>query len=236
MGEVSAGLLGDCCEEGGVEAGAADRADPGDLSARLIDLGRELLEFGREVGVGVAERLQARGLEGLKDNFWAINIGRAMFEGHASPLQHPDVLEALGDPDRRDLLSPYLIELIEGTRSIDRDEYDAARAWRDDAYRRLDEQFARFDFLVCPTAPFVAPERPDEPWAMPWETMDEYITNTALANILRITAVSMPAGYVDGLPVGLQLIGPRRSESLALRICHALEQTRPWAQIHPQIW
>lgn len=174
--------------------------------------------------------------DGLRDNFWALNIGRAVFEGHASPLQHPDVLAAFGDPERRELLSPYLVDMVEGARSVTREEYDRARAWRDDVHRRLERLFARYDLLVTPTAPYVAPPCPTDPWAMPWETMDHYITNTALANILRLTAVSVPAGFIDGLPVGLQLIGPRRHEALALRVCRTLEQVRPWSDTRPPCW
>lgn len=173
---------------------------------------------------------------GLKDYFWALSVGRAIYEGFASPLSHPSVIEAFGDPDRRALLSPYLVSMVSEARVVSEDEYRAARAWRDEQYRKLEQMWTRFELLAVPTAPYVAPRRPADRWSMPWETMDHYITNTALANILRLTAVSVPAGFVDGLPVGLQLIGPRRTEATALRVCHALETVRPWADRRPQIW
>ena len=44
---------------------------------------------------------------------------------------------------------------------------------------------------------------------------------TVSANLAGIPAVSVPAGFVDGLPVGLQLIGPRGSETRALQIAFA---------------
>jgi Asp-tRNA(Asn)/Glu-tRNA(Gln) amidotransferase A subunit family amidase len=187
---------------------------------------------------GVGARVDEPGVrfDGLKDHFWALNAGRVLYEGVASPLSHPAVLEAFGDPEGRARLSPYLVALIDGARVVSEDEYHAARAWRDDQHRTFEDLWTRYDLVAVPTAPYVAPRRPADPWAMPWETMDHYITNTALANILRLTAVSVPAGFVEGLPVGLQLIGPRRSEALALRACHALERVRPWVGVRPKVW
>ncbi len=173
---------------------------------------------------------------GLPEHFWALNAGRVIYDGAASPMAHPRILEAFADDHRRALLSPYLISLVENARVVSEESYRAARDWRDAQYHKLKELFTRYDFVAVPTAPYVAPLRPMDPWAMPWETMDHYIANTALANILRLTAVSVPAGFVDGLPVGLQLIGPRGSEALALRVCRALEVVRPWAHHRPPIW
>jgi amidase/aspartyl-tRNA(Asn)/glutamyl-tRNA(Gln) amidotransferase subunit A len=52
-------------------------------------------------------------------------------------------------------------------------------------------------------------------------------------NMTGQPAASVPAGFVDGLPVGLQVVGPRFAEADVLRACAALEQVRPWIDEYP---
>ena len=82
--------------------------------------------------------------------------------------------------------------------------------------------FERFDVLVSPTSPTVAfriGEKTANPLAM-------YLSDvlTIPANMAGLPGLSIPCGLADGLPVGLQLIGPQLSENVLFRTGHALEQ------------
>ena len=82
--------------------------------------------------------------------------------------------------------------------------------------------FERVDLVITPTSPTVAfklGERVADPLSM--YLSDYYTTPASLAGI---PAISIPCGLSEGLPVGLQLIGPAFSESRLLDAAHALER------------
>jgi aspartyl-tRNA(Asn)/glutamyl-tRNA(Gln) amidotransferase subunit A len=82
--------------------------------------------------------------------------------------------------------------------------------------------FEDYDLLVSPTSPTVAfkiGEKAENPLAM-------YLSDllTIPSNMAGLPGLSIPCGLSDGLPVGLQLIGPQFSENLLFRAGHALER------------
>ena len=85
--------------------------------------------------------------------------------------------------------------------------------------------FERVDVLFTPTAPtpaFSLGERTGDPLAM---YMSDVFTVTA--NLAGIPGVSVPVGYVDGLPVGGQLLAPWWGESTMLAAAGAVEASSP---------
>lgn len=85
----------------------------------------------------------------------------------------------------------------------------------------FDRAFAKYDVLLTPTTPttaFVA-GTVEDPLTM-------YLNDifTIPMNLAGLPAVSMPCGFVNGLPVGLQLIGKPFDEATILRVAHAYEQ------------
>jgi len=82
--------------------------------------------------------------------------------------------------------------------------------------------FKDYDFIVTPTSPTVAfkiGERKDDPLTM-------YLSDicTITANLTGCPAVSIPCGFVDGMPVGLQVIGRPFDEGRMLQFCYCLEE------------
>jgi len=58
---------------------------------------------------------------------------------------------------------------------------------------------------------------------------------TLPANIAGIPAISVPAGFADNLPVGMQLMGKAFSEETLLRIAYAYEQATDWHKRKPAL-
>ncbi len=124
-----------------------------------------------------------------------------------------------------------------GTYALSAGYYDAyylrAQKVRTLIKRELDQAFERFDVLVTPTSPtvpFKLGEKVEDPLKM-------YLSDvcTIPVNIAGVPAISVPAGFVDGLPVGMQLIGPAFSEELLLRCAFAYEQATEWHKHRPPI-
>ena len=99
--------------------------------------------------------------------------------------------------------------------------------------REFEREFERFDALVMPTSPSVA-------FKLGEKTMDPlqmYLNDvfTMPANIAGIPGISVPAGLVDGLPVGLQLMARPLGEETLLRVAYAYEQATEWHKLHPEL-
>ncbi|MBM3205629.1 Asp-tRNA(Asn)/Glu-tRNA(Gln) amidotransferase subunit GatA [Candidatus Shapirobacteria bacterium] len=88
----------------------------------------------------------------------------------------------------------------------------------------FEEAFKEVDVLltpVSPTPPFKIGEKVNDPLKM-------YLSDifTVTANLAGIPAISVPAGQADGLPVGLQILGPQFSEEKILQVAYQYEQYR----------
>ncbi len=117
-----------------------------------------------------------------------------------------------------------------GTYALSAGYYDAwylkAQKVRTLIRREFDSAFEKYDALVTPTSPtvpFKIGEKTDDPLAM-------YLSDvcTLPINIAGVPAMSIPAGFADGLPVGMQLIGRHFNEETLLRVAYAYEQATEW--------
>ncbi|MDE0705544.1 MAG: amidase [Rhodospirillaceae bacterium] len=93
-----------------------------------------------------------------------------------------------------------------------------------------DDALSRYDLLLMPTLPMVAPPipGPDAPLDVYIQRAFEMIPNTAPFDITGHPSMSIPCGLSDGLPVGLMLTGKHYDESTIYRAAHAFEQDEDW--------
>jgi aspartyl-tRNA(Asn)/glutamyl-tRNA(Gln) amidotransferase subunit A len=91
--------------------------------------------------------------------------------------------------------------------------------------------FGKVDLLIGPTTPtpaFAIGAKIDDPVTM-------YLNDiyTIGANLAGLPGLSLPCGFVDGLPMGLQLIGPHFSEAKLLNAAHRYQESTDWHRRSP---
>jgi aspartyl-tRNA(Asn)/glutamyl-tRNA(Gln) amidotransferase subunit A len=98
--------------------------------------------------------------------------------------------------------------------------------------RDFEEAFRGCDLIATPTAPEVA-FRVGEKTADP---LKMYLSDiyTVSANLAGIPGLSVPCGFVNDLPVGLQLLGRALDEATLLRVADAYQRRTAWHERHPE--
>jgi aspartyl-tRNA(Asn)/glutamyl-tRNA(Gln) amidotransferase subunit A len=124
-----------------------------------------------------------------------------------------------------------------GTYALSAGYYDAyylkAQKVRTLIIREFKDAFEKYDALVTPTSPtvpFKLGEKVDDPIQM-------YLSDvcTLPINIAGLPAISIPAGFANGLPIGMQIIGKPFDEETILHIAFAYEQATDWHKRKPSI-
>lgn len=104
----------------------------------------------------------------------------------------------------------------------------------------FDAAFAHLDAVIAPAAPIPAPLLGQSEVTIAVETQSVRAALVGMArpaNVSGHPALSIPCGFTrDGLPVGLQLIGPRWGEARLLAIAHAFESATDWRRRPDLAW
>ncbi len=117
-----------------------------------------------------------------------------------------------------------------GTYALSAGYYDAyylkAQKVRTLIRQEFDQAFTKYDVLVTstsPSVPFKIGEKMNDPVQM-------YLSDvcTLPINIAGVPAISIPAGFAGGLPVGMQLIGKPFSEETLFRAAYTYQQATDW--------
>jgi len=93
------------------------------------------------------------------------------------------------------------------------------------------QAFTAVDMLMSPTSPttaFKIGDKLDDPVTMYWCDI-----NTIAVNLAGLPGISIPCGFSDDLPVGLQLIGAHLDEGRLLNAAHAYQQATDWHTHRP---
>src|SRR5580692_3537389 len=176
-----------------------------------------------------------------------IELALPPLRGAWAMANQPPLVVDLGEqyPDGIPRLSPEIAAGLESAR----DHYDLARAASIERYHRqlngaMADMFDQADFVLCSTHPDVAfaAEGPP-PSTLPGRDLIHEIgfvraimNNAALtapSNLNGSPAMSLPAGEVDGLPVGLQVLAGHHREQLLLDLALVAEQALPWPKVAP---
>jgi aspartyl-tRNA(Asn)/glutamyl-tRNA(Gln) amidotransferase subunit A len=221
------------------ELNEAEGIEPGVKAAveAAIDLCRELgaeigeCELPRSVEYGMPCYYLVAPAEASSNlaRYDGVRFGLRVGDGDFEEMQERTRDEGFGDePKRRIMLGTYALSA-----GYYEAYYGQAQKVRTLIGREFAAAFERFDVLVSPTSPTVAfpiGARTENPIAM-------YLSDvlTIPPNMAGLPGLSIPCGLSDGLPVGLQLIGPQFSENALFRAGHALEKALEFDPVPPRL-
>lgn len=124
-----------------------------------------------------------------------------------------------------------------GTYTLSAGYYDAyylrAQKVRTKIKEEMDKVLEKVDCLLTPTAPHTAfkiGEQSGDPLKMYLE--DIFMSGASLAGL---PAISVPCGFANNLPIGMQLIGKRFGESTILKVAHNYQEATGWHKQSPKI-
>ncbi|EMA49635.1 amidase [Halococcus thailandensis] len=222
---------------------AAEPADPDDLSFAYssgLDLFpvesavRETIESTlaeiESAGATVAEVAPDTPDREVVDQLYA-STSPAYFVENVERLSRELGHDLLANHD--DSLSDELKQTVEWGRELDITDYLNGNFARTELYHAIESVLTEYDALVCPVLA-TPPLRHDEPYPTEIDGAETggITTDWTLAWVFNLTGhpvVTVPAGTVDGLPIGMQIVGSTFSEADMLAIATTIEELCPWS-------
>jgi aspartyl-tRNA(Asn)/glutamyl-tRNA(Gln) amidotransferase subunit A len=137
-----------------------------------------------------------------------------------------------------ELYQPSTLARLRGGATISAPAYAEARRELDRLRRVVGAVFSSVDLLVTPTTPRAATtiaEGAHEETPPPGG-VSPLLRNTQPLDIFGLPTISIPCGFTrEGLPIGLQISGPRFGESRVLALAHAYQQATDWHTRRPPV-
>jgi aspartyl-tRNA(Asn)/glutamyl-tRNA(Gln) amidotransferase subunit A len=153
-------------------------------------------------------------------------------------VQAPEVYAVHKDyyANSPELYRPWMRERLAQAATADTGAYVADRFALERVRRTVNDVFAEVDLLITPTTP-VPPITIKEASNMtPNPSGEVWLRNTRPFNAYGLPTISVPCGFTSaGLPIGLQIAGPRFGEGRLLRFAHAYEQGTDWHKHMPTL-
>jgi aspartyl-tRNA(Asn)/glutamyl-tRNA(Gln) amidotransferase subunit A len=204
--------------------------------------------------IGQIEALGAEAIEvSLPHTQYAIPVYYLILFAEASSnlAKYDGVRFGLSERGGRDLMDVYLKtreagfgaetkrRIMLGTFALSAGYYDAyylkAQKVRTLIRQDFQKAFEQVDALITPVAPTTA-FRIGEKITNP---LDMYLSDAHVVavNLAGIPALSVPCGFSsEGLPIGMQIMGPHLSEEMLLKIGHLYQSQTDWHLKHPSCW
>ena len=166
------------------------------------------------------------------------NLGRfdGIRYGHRSP-DAKDLFEVYTKTRGQNFGPEAKRRIMLGTYALSSGYYDAyykkAQKVRTVIADEIKQVLNDVDLLVTPVSPHVAiklGEKADDPLAMYLE--DIYVSSAVMAGI---PGLSVPAGFANNMPVGLQIMGKQLDEASVLSAAHQYEKATNWTEKYPKL-
>lgn len=232
-----------------------------DLRGLRIGIPREYFVEGLDAEVDASLRAAIRQLESLGAQVVEVSLPHTRYaipvyymilfaEASSNLARYDGVRFGLSERNVENLMEMYLRtretgfgaetkrRIMLGTFALSAGYYDAyylkAQKVRTLIRQDFQKAFESCDALVTPVAPTTA-FRIGEKITNP---LDMYLSDVHVVavNLAGIPALSVPCGFSNGLPVGMQIMGPHLSEALLLKIGHLYQSQTDWHLKHPPVW
>lgn len=132
-------------------------------------------------------------------------------------------------PASADRYGPDVRGHLERAEATSPERVEQARRRREQLRREVAELFRRVDVLVLPVAVAGPPPVADLAGAGAGAARDAVLPWTVLANLCGLPACAVPVGTdADGIPVGVQVLGPRGGDARVLDVAEHLQRALPW--------
>jgi amidase len=168
------------------------------------------------------------------DTVWRAWVTLRAWQSGGSLLAH------YNDPARRVLLKPEAIFEVESGLKLSAFEITAALGVRSAWFQAVHRFFDKYDFFIGPTAqlfPFdVNLHWPGEIAGKKMETYHEWMKGVLPITMSGCPALAVPAGFSDqGLPIGIQIVGPLHREVDCLQLAYAYDVATNWSKRLPPL-
>jgi amidase len=139
-----------------------------------------------------------------------------------------------------DQVKPAVHWNVERGRELTAEDVGRAHVLRTRLYQRALDFFDRYDVLVAATTQVVPfPVEQEYPTEIDGQVQEDYLQwmrSCTLVSATTLPALSVPAGFTpDGLPVGLQVVGPPRGDRRVLEVGYAYEQATGHGRRRPSL-
>ncbi|MFH1085661.1 MAG: Asp-tRNA(Asn)/Glu-tRNA(Gln) amidotransferase subunit GatA [Chloroflexota bacterium] len=232
----------------------------GGLNGMRLGVPREYFVAGMQPEVEAAVRQAIAAYRGLGAEIVEVSMPHTEYalpvyyilapaEASANLARYDGVRYGLSAPEAQDIWDSYRQtrargfgaevkrRIMLGTYALSAGYYDAyylkAQKARTLIRRDFDLALAQCDALIAPTTPSTAfriGERTGDPLQM-------YLGDifTLSLNLAGLCGISIPCGFADGLPIGMQVMGGEYDELTVLRVAHAYEQATDWHLRQPPL-